>query len=189
MAKEFDVLHHDLKVKSLVSRIESKCRFNHETGCLEWTGRERANGGYGKISAGKDYMGLRVHRLIWCMANGDIPDHLVVMHSCDNPKCCNLKHLSLGTKWDNTQDMMKKGRNSPPPTHYGDNHPLRANPEFCSRGESNGNSSLTVEIVLYILKSKESLSKLANKFNVSKSTVSSIRNRKTWKHINFSEGE
>ena len=43
--------------------------------------------------------------------NGEIPKGRVVMHTCDNPACCNPEHLMLGTVNDNVQDMVKKGRN------------------------------------------------------------------------------
>jgi HNH endonuclease len=42
--------------------------------------------------------------------NGDIPHGACVLHKCDNRKCINPNHLFLGTKRDNTQDMIAKGR-------------------------------------------------------------------------------
>ena len=42
-----------------------------------------------------------------------IPYNLIVMHSCDNPRCINPQHLSLGTRSDNSKDMMSKGRGKP----------------------------------------------------------------------------
>lgn len=33
-----------------------------------------------------------------------------IMHSCDNPKCCNPKHLSMGNVSLNHRDSLRKGR-------------------------------------------------------------------------------
>ena len=35
---------------------------------------------------------------------------MVVMHTCDNPACCNPLHLRLGTTADNVADKWAKGR-------------------------------------------------------------------------------
>lgn len=37
-------------------------------------------------------------------------DSIVILHSCDNPSCCNPAHLSTGTPLENVQDMVRKGR-------------------------------------------------------------------------------
>ena len=52
------------------------------------------------------------HRAAWVVANGEIPDGLCVCHKCDNPKCCNPRHLFLGTRSDNAKDMWQKNRGS-----------------------------------------------------------------------------
>ena len=33
-------------------------------------------------------------------------------HRCDNPPCCNVRHLFIGTRHDNVQDMILKGRSA-----------------------------------------------------------------------------
>ena len=47
----------------------------------------------------------------------EAPPHpgMCVLHRCDVPGCVNPDHLFVGTFKDNTQDMIRKGRNSPPP--------------------------------------------------------------------------
>lgn len=55
---------------------------------------------------------VSAHRLAYAVANGLDVFTMggVVMHSCDNPRCINPRHLSLGTYSMNTQDMHSKGR-------------------------------------------------------------------------------
>lgn len=58
---------------------------------------------------------MYAHRIAWCAARGFpldyLTDSLSVMHTCDNPLCCNPLHLELGTQLSNIQDMVRKGRN------------------------------------------------------------------------------
>jgi hypothetical protein len=72
--------------------------------CLVWTGMTRA--GYGRVSAfGKKQS---VHRVVAAHHFG--PSDLDVMHSCDNPICVRIEHLSYGTHADNMADMRIKER-------------------------------------------------------------------------------
>lgn len=57
------------------------------------------------------------HRIAYRIAKGPIPDGMVVMHSCDNPRCVNPAHLSLGTQRENMADMFAKGRKRAPKKH------------------------------------------------------------------------
>ena len=99
---------------SLLDRLLNKIEIDNSTGCWVWQGGKN-NLGYGMI---RDDKKMRTaHRVSYEEhSQTNIPKHLVVMHSCDNPACINPQHLSLGTRSDNTQDMMRKGRGKP----YGD---------------------------------------------------------------------
>lgn len=50
------------------------------------------------------------HRVAYALHNQGIPEEGVIRHSCDNPKCCNPKHLLAGTQGDNQRDMVERGR-------------------------------------------------------------------------------
>ncbi len=75
--------------------------------CWPWTAYCNPMG-YGKISwRGKPRIASRVSMEI---AGFDIPDDLHVCHTCDNPPCVNPAHLFVGTRSDNMQDSIAKGR-------------------------------------------------------------------------------
>jgi hypothetical protein len=57
-----------------------------------------------------DRSSIMAHRFSWEIHVGEIPSNLEVLHSCDNTRCVNPKHLFLGTQKDNVQDMLQKGR-------------------------------------------------------------------------------
>ena len=53
-----------------------------------------------------------VHRVAYEIYKGSIPEGKNVCHSCDNPSCCNPKHLFIATQKENLLDMTIKGRRS-----------------------------------------------------------------------------
>jgi hypothetical protein len=100
---------HPNKVKdSLRERLHARL-VAVETGCLEWSGY-RDPGGYGQIGSGEGRRLVSTHVAAWIVACGPVPDGLWVLHRCDNPPCCNVAHLFLGTPQDNIDDMHAKGR-------------------------------------------------------------------------------
>jgi len=77
-------------------------------GCLVWTGG-LDSWGYGNIRVRG--VCTKAHRLAWALANGRaVPKGKIILHSCDNPPCCEPSHLRLGTQADNVADMIEKGR-------------------------------------------------------------------------------
>jgi hypothetical protein len=85
-------------------------------GCWEWSAATRLCG-YGVLNV----LGRTVdaHRISWELHYGPIPRGMVVCHRCDNPPCVRPDHLFLGTKRDNTHDMLRKGRGKNGTHSYG----------------------------------------------------------------------
>lgn len=119
--------------------------------CWPWTGYRKATG-YGEFSTSeKRYL---AHRLALRFSGVDVQPGAVVMHSCDNPPCCNPAHLSVGTAADNNRDMVAKGRNR----------------HVCSTAK------LTPEQRNVIISRRgEPLPKLAAEFGVAKSTICRVQ--------------
>lgn len=138
--------------------------------CWEWQAcRDRK--GYGIISIGSKTDGTntvaRAHRLAYLLAFETDPNSLHVLHKCDNPSCCNPKHLFLGTPQDNTSDMIKKGRQA--------------------KGEKSGQAKLTEAQVREIRKRYRSGNifqrELAKEYGVTTSLISAIIRRSKRKYV------
>lgn len=152
--------------KTIEQRFYSKV--NKTKKCWYWIGANRGgNNPYGNLRFGKKR--ILAHRISWVIHNGDIPKGLFVLHTCDNPKCVNPKHLFLGTWDDNNKDRNKKGRT------------------IVQHGENSHFHKLTEKEVLFIrneFKTKDiTLTSLSKKFNVSITAIKMIVDRQNWKHI------
>lgn len=75
--------------------------------CWTWTA-SLSRSGYGGFGfRGKVW---KAHRVSYVLAYGEIPDGAHILHSCDNPPCVNPAHLRAGTRSDNMQDKVRRGR-------------------------------------------------------------------------------
>src|SRR5262245_38056366 len=83
--------------------------------CWPWTGgRKRA--GDGNFIVRRETPGaqgrmvfVNAHKFAYLIVNGPIADGQLVRHTCDNPPCCNPRHLILGSDADNTRDAIERG--------------------------------------------------------------------------------
>lgn len=150
----------------LRERFEAYVMPEPNSGCWLWIGSLH-NAGYGQLRVGRMVDGSRkievTHRISWQLYRGPIPGTLCVLHKCDNRVCVNPEHLFLGTKGDNHADMRRKKRHL-----FGERHP---------------GSKLTSADVMAIRESTESGLVIADRYGISDSHVSDIRNRKKWVHL------
>ena len=143
-----------------------------DSGCWIWIAAKNDKG-YGVLGRGRRIDGIgRAHRLSYeffhcCNLN---PEQCVC-HICDNPPCVNPHHLFVGSNLDNIKDMIAKGRHKLPPIKY---------------GEESSNAKLNnekVKIIRSLAKAGLSSRKIARMFEVSKSTILKIINKKLWGHL------
>ncbi len=127
-------------------------------GCWIWTA---ASGGSG--TAYGIFRGDYAHRWSWSNYHKrKIPKDLCVLHSCDTPSCVNHRHLFLGTKKDNTRDMLDKRRN---------------------KGADSPKLSEQQVKEIYNLKGFKTQAQIAPEFGISPNMVGNIFNGKSWSHI------
>lgn len=130
--------------------------------CWNWVGYILQSG-YGQFAI--KYKKARAHRVAFLLGTGKQPGRKLVCHRCDNPLCCNPKHLFLGTSADNSADMAMKGR------------------AVRQLGVKHGHAKLTESQVRFIRKSKLPAPDLASRFGVSFSLICMIRRGTIWRHL------
>lgn len=147
-----------IKAKSFESRLWDSVSIpqNLVTDCWIWQ-KSTTKAGYSQIGKGKDEM-VYVHRWVWEMFNGTVPDGLVVRHLCHNPRCCNIHHLSIGTQQDNLNDSARAGR----------------------MGKALS-ASQVVEIRKRLGTKPTSL--IAKEFNVTRGAIDKIKTGRTWSQL------
>lgn len=138
--------------------------------CWRWTANLN-NHGYGTIY--RDGRPMFAHRLSYELASGaPIPPGKIICHRCDNPACVNPAHLFMGTMKDNSQDMVRKGRNGYKITiRLGDDH------------HGAKLTSVQVAKIKARLLQQETCTGLAREFGVSRRTVAKIKAGETWQAI------
>lgn len=127
--------------------------------CWLWLGSRNPEG-YGLVNVNRK--SERAHRVAFLLTYGHLPNPCG-LHTCDNPPCCNPRHIFEGTRGENVQDMLAKGR-----------------------GRHLHHARLTDEQVREIrerVDSGEMQVSLAEEFGLGKPAMSAIINRKTYRHI------
>lgn len=105
----------------LVRRFWLKVSKRGPNECWPWTGA-RTRGGYGHLKLSKSRKVVRASRVSFAIYKG-VPKRLV-LHTCDNPPCCNPSHLYDDSHKKNAADMMARGRARHLGAGRGEDHPL-----------------------------------------------------------------
>lgn len=108
-------------------------KFIPETGCLEWTGSQNGHG-YGQIKVGG--RPEKVHRLMYQLWVGEIPEGLSIDHLCRNRICAAPDHLEAVTLSENTRRQLESiGHHNAKKTHCPQGHPYdEENTRYATRG-------------------------------------------------------
>lgn len=134
--------------------------------CWLWQGA-RSDFGHGYIAIGGRGDGrIGVHHLSYTLHFGAVPDGLWVLHRCDIPNCVRPDHLFVGTRQDNIDDMVAKGRGA--------------------RGAANGAAKLTesdVRLIRDLLEGGEGPTAIGRRFGVTDKVVRQIHRGQTWRHV------
>lgn len=138
-------------------------------GCVKCISHCTDKDGYVRIR--KNGKHDRLFRVLYEQKNGKIPKGMVLRHLCNNAWCVNTDHLKIGTYKENYQDMVDCGRD------------LKGKPKIKIRGEKNGKNKLTEQQVKEIYLSDLKNSELAKLYNVSKTNIIYIRQKKQWQWL------
>jgi hypothetical protein len=152
------------------ARLVRRILVSEANECWPWTGpvTKGRKGGYPRASVQRKMR--YVHRVVLERKLGRLlgPEECT-LHSCDNRRCCNPAHLSVGSRLDNNRDRDLKGRN--------------VNPV----GSSHGNAKLVETSVLAIRTAyaagDTTQTELARRFGVHKSLISIVVRNKGWRHV------
>jgi hypothetical protein len=152
--------------QEVVDRFWAKVKTGSSDECWPWTGSTDGHG-YGQISIQRF---PRKATRIALILDGRNPGNLCALHKCDNPPCCNPGHLYVGTKLENSTDMVRRRRHQTDP----------------ARGEKHYASKITEEVVREIRRRAERgelQRSIADSFGIDRTMVSKIVLRKNWRHI------
>lgn len=155
-------------------RFWSKVTVGPDDACWPYNGN-RDKDGYGQFSLrpaspGRSARMPQAHRVALAFATSRDVDELtgLVMHSCDNPPCCNPHHLSEGTHRENAHDRDAKGRTA-------------------RRGGAQCGRSKATEETVFAIRERhalgESPASLAVAFGLSESAVRAMVRRITWRNL------
>lgn len=156
-------------------------------GCWLWTGGVFKNGYAAFYTGGKM---VRAHRFMVEAMHVPIDEGKMALHTCDNRRCVNPAHLYVGTREQNTQDAIERGRFASGDRNGMRTHPERhvskVHPERMARGERSNQSQLTEDDIREIRAAYQNgmtLKALGAQYGITYQAIQKIVRRRSWTHV------
>lgn len=110
--KDPEECHPVRQYRDPVERFKARTEWDGD--CLRWTGACNIRSGHGYFTSEKNgkKWNTYAHRYAWELANGPIPEGVLIDHSCRNPWCVNVEHLRFADKSTNGQNVKGARRDS-----------------------------------------------------------------------------
>lgn len=113
---KLEILNDPLVKKRFSEKMNKYLVKGNVDECWGWSSSHRNLSGYPLQSiGGRSGYTERVSRIMLYLKTPITDPKLCALHQCDNPSCVNPHHLRWGTKKENTQDAIERGRLSKPP--------------------------------------------------------------------------
>lgn len=150
------------------SKVNKSSGLGPDGECWEWTAGDKNREGYGGFYLRQIDNTINCHKFAFLITHNfglqDIPDGIVIRHSCNHPPCVRPSHLLLGTCQDNSDDMVFAGN--------------------ATTGERNHNAKLTWRKVAELRQlwatGNYTKASLAIQFGVTAAVIWHVVSNKTW---------
>ncbi|MGB7195364.1 MAG: HNH endonuclease [Collimonas pratensis] len=136
--------------------------------CWIWTAATN-DSGYGLFYV--KHQSLKAHRVGLGIAGIAIPHGALACHKCDVRNCVRPSHIFFGTKKDNADDAINKGRHSSQIRKYGDTHP------------QSKLTATSVRLMRRLHSEGIGFRNLGKQFGVSRETAKYAVLRRSWAHV------
>lgn len=144
-------------------------------GCWNWTGATNGKG-YGQFSLNGKTILAHHFLLLDRLEKGK-----EACHHCDNPSCVRPSHIFIGTRSDNMQDCVKKGRHKSVGIQNANSFR-----KIWHKGETNHAHKLTeaqARQAKECPRKRGAATRMAKEFGVSLTVICDIRDGKRWTHL------
>jgi hypothetical protein len=132
--------------------------------CWPWTATASR---YGYFYFDPELEMVGAHRMAFTLCNGLLDEGDCILHVCDNPLCCNPRHLVRGSQLDNIQDRNQKARQS--------------------RGSAHAKAKVSEADVVQMRKLRAvngwTYQRIAERYNLNNATAWRAINGKHWRHV------